>query len=271
MSGRVPYYDVQAGRIRECASGKLLAIEDLNTPEVESYLNKIESTLAAKLGDLADGGEGQRRATLAEPLVARALTMLLLLQVHRTKEALADKNTDATLANVLKRDDGFWSQTIGVFEGEYRLATVALPGERRFFLPDTGFFMVPIPHQHLGFDWAFAMPLTPTAAVTALPRGARLDQDDIEGLIQQSSVGRSSKMKRVIIPPEYLARFDRKDLAVEVATAIKFVDQLFHDVIRVRELAAGAYAVAGLSVPGSERFSGTATIPGQKPGNAGGM
>ena len=246
-TGRIAYYDVDLQRIRQWKTGELFALEDLNSPEVEAALNVHESVVAPALDGLTDGTIAEREAKLDE--IARPLTLLLLLQVHRTKEALTGVDNTIKLADTLAKGDAFLDGVVNAFHQQYRFGIVAIPSEYRLFVPDTGFFMFPIPHPSVAFTWGFAMPLTPTTMVSATPQGVDVDWPTIAKWVPSLSVGRSRNTKRIVVPPEYVEAMSAAELAQDIAQRRDATDKMFNDVTRARELAVEIHQKIGAPVP----------------------
>lgn len=248
-NGRVTYYDIELGRLREWKTGKLFTLPDINTPEVEGELNRLESVVARCFDVLVEGTQDERIAVLEDAEIARALSLLLVLQFQRTLEAKSGPEDGFSLGETLGKGSEFLNGLVTVFERKNQMGVAPVPKTHRLFLPDTGFFLFPLPDPRVGVALAFGMPLAPTTLLVAIPRPLRVNWKEAGPWVSGLSIGRAVNMKRIVIPPEYLDAIHRDQLIAMINDNRARADKLFNDVAKVRELAGEMYRIAGLPPP----------------------
>jgi len=248
-NGRVTYYDIDLGRLREWKTGKLFSLPDINTPEVECELNRLESVVARRFDVLVEGTRDERIAVLEDAEIARALSLLFVLQIQRTHEARSGPEEGFSLGETFGKGPEFLDGLVTLFERQNQMGVAPVPKTHRLFLPDTGFFLFPLPDPRVGVALAFGMPLAPSTLLVAIPRPLRVNWKEDGPWVSGLSIGRAVDMKRIVVPPDYLDAMTRDEFVALINELRARADEVFNDVARARELAGEMYRIADVEPP----------------------
>ena len=194
------YYDFEKGRLRSGSSRSLFARIGVNTPEVESRLNRlIETPIAAARAELwAD-----RRAVsqdLEWPLF-RALALLFLLQPFRSADS---SDASQTLEEFISRPDDEIDGLAHAITLRWQLMRITVSNRSPLAYPSDGYF--PLLAEPLGgiCPFGLAIPLSPIHAFVGVPIDMRPEQTEIwsandAGFVSNYSVGHRSQF--VVVHP----------------------------------------------------------------------
>jgi hypothetical protein len=243
----VAYFDLQVNRLRRWNVEDLFAKPDLNKPAVEQALCRIESVVAARLDDIVStDNDATLGDALADPDVCRALSLLFLLQMLRSREALSGLDADFNLEGLLLGGDAQRDLVLRGFRARCELGVVRIAPVYRLFLQDTGIFVFPVPQETVGYAWGFGMPLSPTALVAAIPVGVKGEVLQNAPWLHGFSVGPSKNIARIVVPPEYVHAMEREELCAEILRRRALSDRLFDDIAQFRKLVARRNSMFGL-------------------------
>lgn len=164
---RLRYYDFNTRQFGTQSSRSLFAAPGLNSAEVESRLNRfIETPIASARQSLLRAFGQDTEDHLPWPLF-RALALLLLLQPFRAGQP---SGAPRTLEETLARPDAEIDILAQAMSSRFRLMRVTVAEECPLFYPSAGCFPLLGQKRDGGCALAYAIPLSPTHVVVAVPR-----------------------------------------------------------------------------------------------------
>jgi hypothetical protein len=164
---RLRYYDFDTGQFGTQSSRSLFAAIGLNSPEVETRLNRfIETPIASARQRLLRAFGRDTEEDLEWPLF-RALALLLLLQPFRAGQR---GETHRTLEEWLARPDTEIDELAQSISSRFQLMRVTVAEHWPLFYPSAGCFPLLGQELHGGCALAYAIPLSPRHVAVAVPR-----------------------------------------------------------------------------------------------------
>jgi hypothetical protein len=248
---KLRFFDFDDNRFKIGQSATLFAADEINTQEVETWLDRtVENPLGACRRRLAAGDPN----ALDDWRFFRAATLMLWLQGVRVK-AVADDDARRQLRELAGRPTDDIDGLVRAIAESYdlQLVTTVGDGERLapVFVPSSGLFKFTYPDAGCasGNAVGLALPIDMHCALLATPaekHGTR-DLSRAPGSLSNCSVG-TSAARRVVIPPTVFSAYSEDELRtilLELRQANDFLVSAVHD---AQELVVGAYAEAGLEV-----------------------
>ena len=223
--GELIFYDFATRTINLESSKSLFARPDLNSPEVEKWLGaKVEAPLGRFLK--------LRRKTRAwspnirDWEVYQALVLLIPLQIARIARA---RSRAAALDQIFQWSAAELGTFVASFRSVYSLAIVQGHPACPLFVPEQGFFPVPLPGASSATAAANAVPISATEAIMVMPRS--MDRRAIKRTLTQgqgfylNNCSLGTNADRVVIHPAIVDSMSPTALIAEIeATRARNVD-----------------------------------------------
>lgn len=203
------YYDFDTNQFERRSSRSLFAAEDVNSPGVEGWLQRMVEDPLGKIRDRVVRGE---RDPLEQDWSRfRAALLLILLQGGRIA-TIADhdarRRLDVIAAMPERELDGLVREAMRRFD--LRLVHTVPSAERAgyapLYVPSTGLFPVVVPELvFLGSPFGFGIPIALTCAlvVTPVEWPDKLELHQTRTILSTLSIGTSTARRVVVMPGMY--------------------------------------------------------------------
>jgi hypothetical protein len=254
-SKRVWCFDFDRSWLRPVGTRQLFSRADLNTPATERWLS---GAIEQPLTQLVDRDTATRDAggmlppveVIEQPRIALALSLVHLVQLARGADAVRGKARQ--LESIMALSDSEQTELARAFADRHVITKFAMPPGAALFLPECGWFHVPVPDPVSAMSWTRAIPLTPGLALLAVPRYVQLAPAEwMVPLLPACSVGVGGALRRVVVPPVLLTRYGRPELIRRIKTQRTKVAELFENVQRARSARRALWALTKHPMPDS--------------------
>ena len=227
----VDFIDVETRRIERKRIENLFSAEGLNSPELESLLNKhIETPIAQYANSVIVNPENQKDNWH----LYLALRLLFFVQILRFSELKGDAHPDLSLEELMRKIDeepNFKEGIIALHDTKFQLNFVRLRQGDFMFYPETGYFAIPIEQKKIQpadgpFCLAWAIPFAPDLILVDVPLNADTT------LLPKIFLGQWSTFefpgsKRYIVPPSLREHFSDDEIISEFFRFRKTVSDTF--------------------------------------------
>ena len=243
------YYDFEADSFETLSSRNLFAEDEINTPEVETWLRDVvETPLGAVRPRLAAGDP----AALDDWRFYRAALLMLWLQGVRVR-SIAEQDARLELGALAALPQDQLDGLVAAIRAAYDLQLVFTIGRGTeiapLFVPSAGLFQFTFPDTGClsGHAMGIGLPLDQRCALVATPveQHGRLDQSRLPGSVANCSVGTSAS-RRVVFSPDILSATSKENLRQVLQELRRANDFLVSAVREAQELVMGAFAQVGL-------------------------
>jgi hypothetical protein len=210
------FYDFNTKQLSVRSSRSLFAVAGSNSAETEARLNRlVETPIASARATLVRAPATPGAIEIKDPLLLRALTLLLPLQPLRT-------NDGSRLEEILALSEAELDGIVQAGQQSYQLVRVRAADAMPMFYPSLGFFLLPAEDPSGRMRGSLAIPLTPQFCFALVPLGADLSalaNAWVGGVVSNLSVGVSSP--QVVVHPDTVAAASNDALcrAIESARA----------------------------------------------------
>lgn len=140
---RLKYFDFSLDRIDEADSKTLFALENLNSGEVESRLNKlVEEPISRFKMDLLKSDDP---ASIGRWATYRALWLYFLIQAPRfAKISLIGEKQEADFDRILSKDESYLDMLVQARQEDNHIRIFRLPEGNVMVFPQIGYFAFPV-------------------------------------------------------------------------------------------------------------------------------
>ena len=211
------YFDFGTETFSERSSKNLFARRELNSPELEAWLNATIEDPAAKHIEQIRKHEG---TVPSDWRTQKALALLVYLNSQRIQEATVGRDGPFSLEDLAREGDSLSDHIADHFYKTFRFLGVPSGPEFPLFFPEVGFFPYPMPETPV-----MAMPVDPTFAFIIYD-GLMTREQLLESISRKHlsvlSLGVGSTVRRVILPPAlHVASVQDETTVREVIVALR--------------------------------------------------
>jgi hypothetical protein len=202
------YYDFHTNRFGRRSPRSLFAEEQINSPGVERWLNRMAEDPFAKIRDRVVRGEHDLELEQDE---YRAALLLVVLQGGRVA-AIADVEARQRLDELAAMSEPQLEEVVMLATRTFHLRVVptATNAERTgyapLYMPSTGLFCVVVPElAPFSSPFGFGIPIAPSCALLATPAEwpDALDLSQTRRILSALSIGASTAQRVVVLPGMY--------------------------------------------------------------------
>lgn len=248
------FYDFDTDRFEVRSSRSLFAAEDINSPEVESWLGRMVETPLGAIRDRVARGDIDRLES--NWTCYRAAMLMIFLQGGRMR-TLADeearRHLDALAAMPEPELNGLVMEMMRSFDLRlmHTVCNADSTGYAPLYVPSNGLFQVILRDRGClsGHSIGLGLPIDVTCALIATPveRQGDIDVSQSRGMLSALSIG-TSMARRVVVMPGLYEQDGEIKLRELLHELRRGNDTLLGLVEEKRRLVRSAFAESGIDV-----------------------